>query len=257
MEVDDEKKYRIFFEKRISEEVNADALGDQYKGYILKITGGLDKQGFAMRQGVLTSNRVRLLLNGKTGHYVNRRVGDRRRKSVRGCIVSSEMSVINCVIVKKGEAELEGLTDVSLPHRLGPKRANHIRKFFNLSKEDDVRRYVIQRIIPGKDGKKDRKVSPKIQRLITPVSLRRKRQKLNQKKARFAKQLTEKSEYEKMMAQINQEKRQTLLTKKRTDKKSAKENVDGAEKVDSAKKVENVEKTAQKTSAKSKPAQKK
>lgn len=29
--------------------------------------------------------------------------GERRRKSVRGCIVSSDVSVLNLVIVKKGE----------------------------------------------------------------------------------------------------------------------------------------------------------
>ncbi len=32
-----------------------------------------------------------------------RRNGERRRKSVRGCIVSRALSVLNLVIVKKGE----------------------------------------------------------------------------------------------------------------------------------------------------------
>jgi small subunit ribosomal protein S6e len=32
-----------------------------------------------------------------------------------------------------------------LPKRLGPKRATKIRKFFNLGKEDDVRKYVVRR----------------------------------------------------------------------------------------------------------------
>ena len=34
------------------------------------------------------------------GH--GRRSGERRRKSVRGCIVSQDLSVLNLVIVKKG-----------------------------------------------------------------------------------------------------------------------------------------------------------
>ncbi len=46
----------------MSQEVDGDALGDQFKGYIFKITGGNDKQGFPMKQGVLTNNRVRLLM---------------------------------------------------------------------------------------------------------------------------------------------------------------------------------------------------
>jgi len=60
IDVDDEKKYRIFFDKRISQEVEADALGDQFKGYVVKIMGGNDKQGFPMKQGVLTNTRVTL-----------------------------------------------------------------------------------------------------------------------------------------------------------------------------------------------------
>ena len=46
------------------------------------------------------------------------------------------MSVLNLVVVKKGEKEIEGLTDTTRPRRLGPKRANKIRALFNLSKED-------------------------------------------------------------------------------------------------------------------------
>ncbi len=61
-------------------------------------------------------------------------VGERRRKSVRGCIISSDLSVLNLKIVKKGEAELPGLTDEDKPRMRGPKRASKIRKLFNLSK---------------------------------------------------------------------------------------------------------------------------
>lgn len=71
-----------------------------------------------------------------------RRNGERRRKSVRGCIVSQDLSVLNLVIVKKGENDLPGLTDTEKPRMRGPKRASKIRKLFNLSKEDDVRKYV-------------------------------------------------------------------------------------------------------------------
>jgi hypothetical protein len=54
---------------------------------------------------------------------------------------------------------------------LGPKRASHIRKLFNLTKEDDVRKYVIKRPLAEKEGKKQRFAAPKIQRLVTPVVL--------------------------------------------------------------------------------------
>lgn len=56
-EVVDEHKIRIFYEKRMGTEVEADLLGDEWKGYLLRITGGNDKQGFPMKQGVLTNSK--------------------------------------------------------------------------------------------------------------------------------------------------------------------------------------------------------
>jgi small subunit ribosomal protein S6e len=45
VDIDDERKVRIFYEKRMAQEVAIDALGDEFKGYIVKVTGGNDKQG--------------------------------------------------------------------------------------------------------------------------------------------------------------------------------------------------------------------
>ena len=49
-----------------------------------------------------------------------------------------DLSVLALSVVKQGEADIPGLTDVVHPKRLGPKRATKIRRFFSLSKEDDV-----------------------------------------------------------------------------------------------------------------------
>lgn len=98
-----------------------------------------------MKQGVLLPYRVRLLLSDGQSCYRIRRTGERRRKSVRGCIIGPDIAVISLVIVKQGDSEIPGLTDTVLPKRLGPKRATKIRKFFNLSKEDDVTKYVVRR----------------------------------------------------------------------------------------------------------------
>lgn len=81
------------------------------------------------------------------------------------------MSAIALIVVRKGESEIPGLTDVQVPRRLGPKRASHIRKLYNLTKDDDVRKYVIKRKLPEKEGKKARFQAPRIQRLVTPVVL--------------------------------------------------------------------------------------
>ena len=141
---------RIFYDKKIAQEVPADSLGDEWKGYIFRITGGNDKQGFPMKQGVLAPHRVRLLLSDGHSCYRTRRTGERKRKSVRGCIVGPDIAVLSVTIVKQGENELPGLTDTVLPKRLGPKRATKIRRFFNLSKEDDVRKYVVRREVTSK-----------------------------------------------------------------------------------------------------------
>jgi len=172
-DIDDEKRVSIFYDKRIGVEVQGDTLGDDFKGFIFKVTGGMDKDGFPMKQGILVKGRVRILL--KAGQKCNRkgRKGERKRKSVRGCIVGADLAVLSLKVVKKGDKDIEGLTNQAVPRRLGPKRANHIRKLYGLKKEDDVRRYVIRRTIT-KEGKKPRTKAPRIQRLITAERLRRK-----------------------------------------------------------------------------------
>ncbi|XP_025078437.1 40S ribosomal protein S6 [Pomacea canaliculata] len=220
LEIDDEKKLRPFFEKRIATEVAADSLGDEWKGYVFRITGGNDKQGFPMKQGVLTNGRVRLLLSKGHSCYRPRRTGERRRKSVRGCIVDNNLSVLSLVIVRKGEGEIAGLTDTTVPRRLGPKRASRIRKLFNLSKEDDVRQYVVRRPLPEKDGKKPRSKAPKIQRLVTPIVLQRKRAKLALKRKRFEKKREEAAEYAKLLAMRLKEAKERKLERRRSSSRS-------------------------------------
>jgi len=218
IEVDDERKLRAFYDKRISHEVEGDVLGEDYKGYVFKITGGNDKQGFCMRQGVLTHNRVRLLMSEGHAGYRPRKRGERKRKSIRGCVVSSELSVLNLVVLKKGEKDITGLTDTSKPRRLGPKRATRIRKLFNLDPKDDVRQYAIKREIK-KDGKKPYTKSPKIQRLVTPQRLQRKRAAVNDKKKRTAASKKAAEEYNSLLAKRfkeAKEKRQSVLQKKRS-----------------------------------------
>lgn len=187
----------------MAQDVEVDSLGDEWKGYVLRIGGGNDKQGFPMKQGVLLPYRVRLLLAAGHTCYRPRREGQRRRKSVRGCIVGPDIQALHCIIVKQGEQEIPGLTDPesAVPKRLGPKRANHIRKFFNLSKEDDVRQYVIRReIVPKKEGAKPYTKAPKIQRLITAQRLQRKRDNKRVKKVRAQNQRAQKADYDALVS---------------------------------------------------------
>jgi len=223
IDLDDERRFRIFYEKRISQEVPGDTLGDEFKGYVFRITGGNDKQGFPMKQGVLLPYRVRLLLSDGHSCYRPRRTGERKRKSVRGCIVGPDIAVLSLVVVKQGEQGIPGLTENVLPKRLGPKRATKIRKFFNLSKEDDVRKFVIRREVTSKkkEGAKPYTKAPKIQRLVTPIRLQRRRHLRSLKNRRLDAQKAQKSEYEALISKRNAERKQKLAAIKASHKKTA------------------------------------
>jgi small subunit ribosomal protein S6e len=218
VEIDDENKLRAFYDKRISHEVSGDHLGDAFKGYVFKISGGNDKQGFCMKQGILTSQRVRILFrDGMSGYRIRKR-GERKRKSTRGCIVSADLSVLNLVVVKKGEQEIEGLTDTQKPRRLGPKRASKIRKLFNLEKGDDVRKYVIRRQIT-KDGKKPVFKAPKIQRLVTPARLQHRRQVRAEIRRRYENTKALATQYNETIAKAHKAEREARHEKHELNKK--------------------------------------
>uniref|UniRef100_A0A2K6F7M2 Small ribosomal subunit protein eS6 n=1 Tax=Propithecus coquereli TaxID=379532 RepID=A0A2K6F7M2_PROCO len=81
IDVDDERKLCTFYEKHMAREVAADAQGEEWKGYADRISGGTDKQGVPVKQGVLTHGRVRLLLSKGHSCYRPRRTGERKSKS--------------------------------------------------------------------------------------------------------------------------------------------------------------------------------
>lgn len=212
IEIDDDKKVRFFYDKRIGHEVDGEILGEEFKGYVFRISGGNDKQGFPMMQGVLVNQRVRLLMSSVHKCYRPRRTGERRRKSVRGCIIGHDIAVVALVIIKKGANDIPGLTDVPRPRRLGPKRAASIRKLFaldqNVSKgtpadhRDDVRKYVIRRIVKKEGKAQVHHRAPKIQRLITKERIRRKQEYKAEKKQRWERAKTAAKKYEEILASV-------------------------------------------------------
>ena len=224
IDIDDEKRLQNLYERRMAQEIDGSVLGEEFEGAIMRISGGNDKQGFPMRQGVLTNTRVRLLCKKGSKAYRPRRAGERKRKSVRGCIVGHDIAVLNLVVTSTGDKVIPGLTDETIPRRLGPKRANHIRKLFNLTKDDDVRKYVISRTFTNKQGKTVRK-SPKIQRLVTPLTLQRKRARKAEKLNSILRNKEEAAAYKKVVAQRmaeQREARRSLISKRRSSRKSAK-----------------------------------
>jgi len=205
IEIDNEKFIRPFYDRRIGQEIAGEVMDDDaYKGYIFRITGGNDKQGFQMKQGILINHRTRILFKARGSGFKPRRDGHRKRKSVRGCIVSSDLAAIFLRIVKKGEKDIDGVTNVDRPNRLGPKRRGNIIKTFALDrKKDDVSRYVVKREV--KRGDKTIYKSPKIQRMITETRLRRKHVIKKDTKACWANTKAAHKKYEQVLSKFVKE----------------------------------------------------
>ena len=190
----------------MGQEVEADNLGEEFKGYVFKISGGFDNDGFAMKQGIFSNGRIRLLLSPGSKGYRASRKGERKRRSVRGCIVGPDISMLSCIITKKGEKDIPGLTDVVKPKRLAPKRASGIRKLFGISKAEGVntsaliKKNVMRRTFKSKKNADvpERQKAPKIQRLVTDQRLRRKRIQKDSKVKRWKKTLAAADEYKKV-----------------------------------------------------------
>lgn len=90
--------------KKIGDKIDGNLIG--LDDYDLQITGGSDKQGFPMRKGVSGTARKRLLLLGGPG-YRPKRKGVRRRKSIRGEVVSEEITQLNLKVLKEGKKKFE------------------------------------------------------------------------------------------------------------------------------------------------------
>lgn len=94
---------------RIGEVIDAASIG--LSGYEIQISGGSDKDGFPMRMDVPGRSRRKVLLaNGPC--YKPKSDGIKKRKTVRGNIVTQDIVQINAKIVKKGAKSIEKLLGV-------------------------------------------------------------------------------------------------------------------------------------------------
>jgi small subunit ribosomal protein S6e len=105
LEVDQAKAIGLIG-KKIGEEFNGDLIG--LPGYVFKITGGTDKDGFPMHPSIPGSVKKKVLLSGEPCFHP-RKKGERRRKTVRGNTISADIVQINVKVSKKGEKPLEEL----------------------------------------------------------------------------------------------------------------------------------------------------
>lgn len=163
-----------------------------------------------MKQGIFTNSRIKLLLAPGSKGYRAKRTGERKRKSVRGCIVGPDIKSLSVTVTKKGEQEIPGLTDTTVPRRLGPKRASNIRKLYGIERQEGrdqsittalIKKNVTRRTFKSKKNPAapERQKAPKIQRLITDIRLRRKRINKEEKVRRWRKTLESRTAYNKLI----------------------------------------------------------
>ena len=123
------------------------------------------------------------------------------------------------------QADIPGLTDTQVPKLRGPKRASNIRKLFLLNKGDDVRAAVkIYRHTWEKDGKQMSTGLRRIQRLVTPQTVQRKRHIRAVKKNKLAKAKAEAAEYHKLIQlrlREARERRSESLAKRRAQRSAS------------------------------------
>ena len=99
----DEKKFR-FEGMKIGDAIKGGLLG--FPNYEFKITGGSDSSGFPMRKDVHGPVKKRILVSKRGIGYKPQRKGEKRRKTVRGNEITHNMTLINLMVTKYGEAEL-------------------------------------------------------------------------------------------------------------------------------------------------------
>ena len=100
VEVDETKAFNGLV---IGEEFDGGLVG--LDGYTLKITGGSDKNGFAMKRDVDGPRRIKSLLTGGVG-YRPKVDGVKRRKTVRGNTISEDIVQINTIVTKAGSKSI-------------------------------------------------------------------------------------------------------------------------------------------------------
>ncbi|RLE51414.1 MAG: 30S ribosomal protein S6e [Candidatus Methanomethylicota archaeon] len=88
---------------KIGDVIDGSPLG--FPGVKLKITGGSDKAGFPMLPYLPGGRKYRILLSGPPG-FRPKEKGLRRRKTVRGNVITEDIVQINMIVVE-GEVKFE------------------------------------------------------------------------------------------------------------------------------------------------------
>jgi len=94
---------KLLVGKNINDELTGETIG--LTGYVLKIMGGSDKQGFPMRKTLKGQLRKRLLTSPGVG-FKSKIGGIRKKKSIRGNQIGTDILQLNLKVIKAGKTPL-------------------------------------------------------------------------------------------------------------------------------------------------------
>lgn len=186
------KEEQRLYGKKLGEQINGNLIAPEYEDSIFELTGGNDYQGICMVKGQDTTKRLRLLLKKNDTGYRCRRIGVRKRKTVRGGVVSNETQVLNMILVKENKP-IEGLTDVVKEKSHLPKKISKLCALLDIPQGSNIKNYLKEKIEPGQKLPK-----LKVVRTITKKEIEKRESGKKERKARAAQLLKDKHEYEKL-----------------------------------------------------------
>jgi small subunit ribosomal protein S6e len=124
-----EVEENILTEKKLHDKIPGNILKPELEGYEFEIVGTSDKSGFTSLKGIPGIGLSKALLSyekgmhkrpkreGKTEYSNKTPKGLRLRKTVRGEVISAEISQINLKILKEGSKKLEDVFKAAEPEK--------------------------------------------------------------------------------------------------------------------------------------------
>lgn len=135
--------------RKLGETIDGASVG--FGGHKLRIMGGSDKDGFPMRSDIHGGVKTRVVITGGVG-FNSSGNGARRRKTVRGSIITEDIVQINMKIVEKPKKAEKAKS--AIPEKMEEKEAEKMA-------ETAERKPAVESVKTAKQGAKEGKVKSK------------------------------------------------------------------------------------------------
>ncbi|MFH1055917.1 MAG: 30S ribosomal protein S6e [Candidatus Altiarchaeota archaeon] len=108
------KSYQVDVKEEQAKKIRGKKIGESFEGtianlpgYKLEITGGSDKSGFPMKEGLHSSKAMRILIGKGVGFKAEK--GHRARRRLHGEVVGDQIVQVNTKVVEHGAKSIESI----------------------------------------------------------------------------------------------------------------------------------------------------